>query len=434
VRRVFALNALVALALAASATPATASPDSALRTSLSRSIASAGAASGAMVVDLASGRTLFSRRPDAYRVPASNQKLFTSSVALLRFGPNARLTTRVLGTGSQGADGTYTGDLYLRGGGDPTFGSPSFVRRVWGTGASVTDLADQLVAEGILRVRGAVVGDESYFDRRRGGPASGYAFDPYVGAPLSALAFNRGLANERGSAIQARPATFAADQLRRALVAEGIPVTGRAREGLTPDGARELASVTSPTISTLIRLTNVPSDNYLAEMLLKDLGARFAGAGSTAAGAGVVRSRLAPLGVYPRVVDGSGLSRFDRTTPRQVVRVLRYMAFSTTAGLAFRGSLAVACRSGTLASRMCGTPAAGRCQGKTGTLGGVSALSGYCSPPGGGTVVFSFLMNGVNVTGARRLQNTMAAAIARYRPTPVQAPPVGAQPARAGSG
>ena len=433
-RRVSALNALAALALAAlallaSATLATASPDSVLRASLSRSIASAGPFSGAMVVDLGTGRTLFSRRPDGYRVPASNEKLYTSSVSLMRFGPGGHLTTRVLGSGAIGDDGTYTGDLYLRGGGDPTFGTTGFVRRVWGTGATVSDLADQLVAAGIVRVRGAIVGDESFFDRRRGGPASGYAFDPYVGAPLSALAFNRGLANSRGSAIQARPATFAADQLRRALVAQGVPVSGRAREGSTPSDARELASVESPPLFTLIRLMNVPSDNYLAEMLIKDLGARFGGSGSTVAGAGVVRVRLASLGISPRVVDGSGLSHRDATTPRQVVRLLQYMASSRRLATPFRNSLAVACRSGTLASRMCGTAASGRCRGKTGTLSGVSALSGYCALPTGRTVAFSFLMNGVSVTGARRLQNAMAAAIARYRPPPLVTPPPAAQPA-----
>jgi D-alanyl-D-alanine carboxypeptidase/D-alanyl-D-alanine-endopeptidase (penicillin-binding protein 4) len=386
-----------------------------------------------MVVDLGTGRTLFSRRPDSYRIPASNEKLYTSSVALMRFGRGGRLTTRVLGEGTLDADGVYTGNLYLRGGGDPTFGTASFVRRAWGAGATVSDLADQLEALGIQRVRGRVLGDESYFDRRRGGPASGYAFDPYVGAPLSALAFNRGLANERGTSIQAHPATFAADQLGRALRADGVSVTGRAGEGPTPAGARELASVVSPPMSTLIRLMNIPSDNYLAEMLLKNLGARFGSLGTTASGAAVVRGRLASLGIHPQVADGSGLSRSDRTTPRQVVRLLQYLASSATLGPAFRNSLAVACRSGTLASRMCGTAASGRCRGKTGTLAGVSALSGYCSLSSGRTVAFSFLMNGVNVSGARRLQNLMAAAIARYRPAPVAVPPAGAQPARAGS-
>lgn len=413
-RRVLPLIALALLA--APASPAAASPESVLSATLSRAMGSAGSGSGALVVDLGGGRTLFARRADTFRVPASNEKLYTTSVALLRFGPDGRLETQVLGDGPIDADGNYSGNLYLRGGGDPTFGSASFVRRAYGGGPTVSDLAGQLADAGIVRVRGSVLGDESYFDSRRGGPASGYGFDPDIGTPLSGLAFNRGLANEFGSAIQTRPAVFAADQLRRALRAQGVSVTGPAGEGHAPATARQLALVRSAPMSTLIRFTNVPSDNYLAEMLIKDLGARFGAGGSTAAGAAVVRGRLAAFGVRPQVVDGSGLSRHDRTTPRQVVRLLAAMARSGPTADPFRGSLAVACRSGTLAGRMCGTAASGRCRGKTGTLSNVSALSGYCTLPTGRTIAFSFLMNGVDVSGARSLQNRMAIAIARYRP------------------
>jgi D-alanyl-D-alanine carboxypeptidase/D-alanyl-D-alanine-endopeptidase (penicillin-binding protein 4) len=414
VRRVLPL--IVPVLLAVGPPAAAASPESALSSALGRTLASAGSRSGAFVLDLRTGRTLFARRADTFRVPASNEKLYTTSVALLRFGPDGRLETKVMGDGTVDGQGTYTGNLYLRGGGDPTFGSASFVRRAYGTGPTVTDLASQLESTGILRVRGAILGDESYFDRARGVPSSGYAFDPNVGAPLSGLAFNRGLANEFGSAIQSRPATFAADALRRVLRADGIAVSGAAGEGRTPGTARQLATVRSPPISTLIRFTNVPSDNYLAEMLIKDLGARFGAGGSTAAGAAVVRARVAAFGIGPQVVDGSGLSRGDRTTPRQVVRLLAAMAASGPSADAFKGSLAVACRSGTLAGRMCGTAAAGRCRGKTGTLSNVSALSGYCTLAAGRTIAFSFLMNGVDVYGARSLQNRMASAIARYRP------------------
>ncbi|MDQ6914233.1 MAG: D-alanyl-D-alanine carboxypeptidase/D-alanyl-D-alanine-endopeptidase, partial [Actinomycetota bacterium] len=197
-----------------------------------------------------------------------------------------------------------------------------------------------------------------------------------------------------------------------------------AGEGRAPGTAGQLALVRSPPISRLIRFTNVPSDNYLAEMLIKDLGARFGAGGSTAAGAAVVRDRLGTLGIAPQVVDGSGLSRGDHTTPRQVVRLLAAMARSGPFADTFRGSLAVACRSGTLAARMCGSAASGRCRGKTGTLSNVSALSGYCTLPTGRTIAFSFLMNGVDVYGARSLQNRMAVAIARYRPaaTPAALP------------
>ena len=159
----------------------------------------------------------------------------------------------------------------------------------------------------------------------------------------------------------------------------------------------------------------MPSDNYMAEILLKGLGARHGGTGSTNAGAAVVRSTLARDGITAQVVDGSGLSHRNRTAPRDVVRLLTRMNGDATTGPAFRSSLAVAGVSGTLAGRMRGTVAAGRCRGKTGTLGGVSALAGYCRTVAGHEIAFAFLMNNVSVGGARTLQDRMAIALAGYR-------------------
>jgi D-alanyl-D-alanine carboxypeptidase/D-alanyl-D-alanine-endopeptidase (penicillin-binding protein 4) len=163
----------------------------------------------------------------------------------------------------------------------------------------------------------------------------------------------------------------------------------------------------------MVALINRPSDNYLAEILIKSLGASFAARGTTTAGAGVVRARMAALGLHPRVVDGSGLSRANLASPRQIVRLLSAID-GTAGGESFYSSLAIAGRSGTLAYRMRGTAAAGRCRGKTGTLNGVAALSGYCDAVGGRRLVFSILMNRVSVSGARGLQNAMAVSIARY--------------------
>jgi len=380
-------------------------------------MSSAGSSSGALVVDLSNGRTLYARAPDALRIPASNEKLFTTSTALARFGPTGRISTRVLGDGQLDANGAYRGNLYLRGAGDPTFGSASFISRAYGAGASVSDLAAKVAAAGVSRVTGAVYGDESFFDTRRGGPDSGYAFSWDIGAPLSALAFDRGLADSQGTALQRRPARFAADQLTRALRAQGVRVGGAADERATPAAATEIAAVGSPTLAAIARLTNVPSDNFFAEMLIKTLGGHFRGHGSTAAGAGVVTSYWRRFGVAPRISDGSGLSRADRTTPRQVVTLLDRMSRSAQLAAPFRASLAVACVSGTLAGRMCGTRASGRCRGKTGTLSDVSALSGYCDVLGGRTIAFSILMNRVDVSSARSLQNRMGAAIAAYAPS-----------------
>jgi D-alanyl-D-alanine carboxypeptidase/D-alanyl-D-alanine-endopeptidase (penicillin-binding protein 4) len=416
VRRLCVLVGLLGLA-AASPPAGAATSEQALRASLGRSLAGAGSHSGALVLDLSAGRTLFSRRADVARIPASNEKLYTTSAALARFGPTGQLTTTVLGDGTLGDDGTYSGDLYLRGGGDPTFGSASFNRRAYGAGATVEALADQLAALGISKVTGSVVGDESYFDRLRGSPAEGFALSYEVEGELSGLSYNRGLASEDGGAFQSRPATFAAGELARRLRQRGVRVARVSREGATPAEASVLAGVRSPTMAAIARLTNVPSDNFFAEMLIKGLGARFGAGGSTAAGAAVIRGWLRQAGIRARVVDGSGLSRGDRTTPREVVRLLTRMRRSPGLAAPFARSLAVACRSGTLAGRMCGTAASGRCRAKTGTLDDVSALSGYCTTRGGRLLAFSILMNRVRITGARYLQNRMAAAIAAYRPS-----------------
>jgi D-alanyl-D-alanine carboxypeptidase/D-alanyl-D-alanine-endopeptidase (penicillin-binding protein 4) len=164
-------------------------------------------------------------------------------------------------------------------------------------------------------------------------------------------------------------------------------------------------------MSTLIRLTNTPSDNFFAEMLLKDLGARFGARGSTAAGAAVVRSQVASaFGIHPRLDDGSGLSRDDFTSPRDVVTLL-----STLSGdQPFVDSLAVADVSGTLQAALAGTPAQGHCRGKTGSLHDVANLVGYCTARDKHTLAFAFLLNGVDPTFGHGLEDQMAVALATY--------------------
>lgn len=372
-----------------------------LKAALRAPMRSAGRGSGASVVDFTTGRALFRSRSGTRRSPASVEKLYTTGAALLRYGPEATLTTRVVGDGQLAGD-TFTGDLYLVGAGDPTFGSLGFTRANYGTGATTFALAQALAGKGIRRVEGRILGDDGVFDGFRGVPDSGLrSVSPYVG-PLSGLSYDRG-----GSA------SYAARQLKVALKGQSVSVSGSTGAGKATAGLAELASVASPPIRTIVRLTNRPSDNFFAETLIKGLGARFGGGGSTALGAGVVRSTVARYGIRPTVVDGSGLSRSDRTSPSQMVTFLDGMR-REAAFEAFRSSLPVAGRSGTLYSRMRGTAAQGRCSAKTGTLSNVSALAGYCQSTGGELMGFALLMNGVSVSSARSLQDRMVAAIARY--------------------
>jgi D-alanyl-D-alanine carboxypeptidase/D-alanyl-D-alanine-endopeptidase (penicillin-binding protein 4) len=389
------LLALCALLAAAPAAHAISQP--ALQAKLALEMRRAGPLAGAYVRDLTTGRVLYARSQDVARMPASVEKLYTTSTVLLRMGPDETLRTSVLGAGSLGPDGTWHGDLYLHGGGDPTLGSP-------GIDALARSLADQA---GVARVDGSVLGDESLFDPLRGSARTGFAFDRDVGGLLGALTVGRGFAPD------GRPAAAAARRLAHALRDDGVRVAGRTGTGAAPAQAPELAGLASPPVRELIRLTNAPSDNYLAETLLKELGARFGGAGTTVAGAAVVRAQLAGLGLHPRLVDGSGLARADRTTPRQVVRLLELMHVHPL-GPVFEDSLAVAGRTGTLDRRLRGSPAQDRCRAKTGTLVDVSTLAGLCQAAGGHVVAFAILMQTRATTRAHRLQDHMATAIARF--------------------
>jgi serine-type D-Ala-D-Ala carboxypeptidase/endopeptidase (penicillin-binding protein 4) len=412
--RLIALGALLTL-LTVPSSSLGASPLSRLHKLLTHDLRTAGGQSGALVVDLQTGKTLYSRAPDAPRLPASVEKLYTTTTALARFGPDATLTTRVLGMGSVDPTGLFSGTLYLKGGGDPTFGSASFDQSVYGTGATVEHLVTNLIgATGIGAIHGRIVGDESYFDSLRGTPATGFAPNVYVEGMLSGLAFDRGFTDATESIFQTRPVLFAAQQFAGALRGAGVRLGRKIRiyTGHAPAAAQQLAVVHSPRIATLIRLTNAPSDNFMAEMLLKAIGASFGGAGTTAAGAAVVRSEMASnFGIHPVLDDGSGLSRDDGTTPRQVVKLLRAMAGDQT----FLNSLAVAGRSGTMQYEMLGTRAVGRCRGKTGTLNDVANLVGYCTGHDGHQLAFAFLMNGlIDANAGHAIEDLMGEALAGY--------------------
>jgi serine-type D-Ala-D-Ala carboxypeptidase/endopeptidase (penicillin-binding protein 4) len=384
-----------------------------LSSTLAASMRSAGTSSGAFVVNATTGQTVYRLRQNTPRILASNTKLFTTTAALARFGVAGTLGTEVRGRGELAQDGIWRGNLYLRGGGDPTFGSTSFTRRAYGGGATVEQLAKLLEVAGIERVTGRVVGDESRFDSLRGGPDSGYGTSIWVG-PLSGLAFNRGLATESGSAFQTKPPQFAAARLDTALKARGIAVKRAPASGATPGDTNVLASVDSPPMSRLAALTNKPSDNFFAEMLLKDLALQVDGRGTTSAGARLAAGFARGLGARATLVDGSGLARGNRASPKAIVTLLRALLERDEFD-AFYASLSIAGRDGTLGTRMRGGAARGNCRGKTGTLSDVSALSGYCTARSGDVYVFSFLMNNVSTIGARALQDRMAQALAGVR-------------------
>jgi D-alanyl-D-alanine carboxypeptidase/D-alanyl-D-alanine-endopeptidase (penicillin-binding protein 4) len=414
---------IVALAIGPFALPAAADAAAtlgALQSDLAHQMQISGARSSAYVYDLTAKRALFSLRATALRPPASVEKLYTAATVLQRLGATAHLSTTVLGIGQLSPTGVWEGDLYLRGGGDPTFGDTSFIRSHYGgIGASMSTLVAQLVrVDGIHAVRGSVYGDESNFDSQRGEPSSGYAQDPFLEGTLSGVAFNRGAS---GSAkIAHAPAAYAARKLWAMLKNAGVSIRGSSGAAVTPAGATQLAQVSSPTAEQLVGLMLPPSDNFFAETLLKDLGAAGGGGGTTTAGAAVVSQTIsALLGIHPRVVDGSGLSEANRTSTYEVANLLVALA-PTPTGAILRNSMALAGRTGTLAKRMRATAASGRCQGKTGTLTGYSNLVGYCQAVNGHLLAFAFFNDGISTTLAHVIQDHMAITLASARYTPAE--------------
>ncbi len=364
--------------------------------------------SGAFVMDANTGQVLFSRKGGRPRILASNTKAFTTAAALQRFGPLTRLETTV--HSSDPIDDGVSQGLYLRGAGDPTL-----------NGTDLSKLATEVRAVGVDTVQGPIRYDDTFLDRLTTIPQHGIMAER-IGT-LSALTIDGGRPRD--------PAKDAAQRFLDALKKSGVSVGSSVSPGTVPQvpPAVQVADTGSPTMAELARLTNVPSNNFLAEMLLKDLGGQFGPTGSTASGIGEVQEFASERGADFRGENGSGLSRRNRASPSSVVQMLDSMIAVDEGATeerqleqrqlrdAFVGSLAVAGKSGTLARRMRGTAAKGNCSAKTGTLNRVSALSGYCFRGGRDeehAVVFSLLMNKVDVGRAHVVQDRMTALIARY--------------------
>jgi D-alanyl-D-alanine carboxypeptidase/D-alanyl-D-alanine-endopeptidase (penicillin-binding protein 4) len=355
------------------------------------------ARSGVIALALPSGTPIFERNPDASLLPASNEKLAVTYAALVELGTSYRFRTEVLSDGYQ--DGaTWHGDVYLKGFGDPTLSS-----------LQLTRLAAQLRQAGIRRIDGRILGDESWFDRVRTAPGWKASFFLEESPPLSALAVDHAVYQNH---VALQPALAAAGRFRQILRRRKIP-SGHVAVGTAPANVYALAQVESDPLPKVLVELDRESDNFAAEVLLKDLGAEAGAGGSTAAGAAVVTRVLASAGVPlkgVRIVDGSGLSLNDRLTPRALATLLRLVWSDRDLRQAFVHALPVAGISGTLDDRMQRGPAHGVVRAKTGTTNRSSALSGYV----GDRYVFSILQNGfpVSAWAARKAQDRFATALA----------------------
>jgi len=354
---------------------------------------------GAIVFDLQTGSTLFAHNPRLPLRPASNEKLATTYAALSALGPSFRVETDVLGEGQQSGT-TWQGNLVLKGYGDPAL---SF--------AQVKSLAGQVAAAGIRHVTGRILGDESWFDTRRTGLGWKPDFYLHESPALSALVINRGWT---GRYETGRPALMAAQILRRDLRRAGVTVHGGAALGVASAEAASLASVQSARLAMLVRHMDVYSDNFYAEMLLKEVGAVQGTGGSAAAGIAVERQLLSDAGVPlagVRMVDGSGLSLIDRWTPLGLATLLQTMWEDSDLRPYLVPALPIAGETGTLQHRMRKAPARGLVRAKTGTTNNASSLSGFV----GDRYAFSILENGspVSALNAEQSQNRFAQVLAR---------------------
>ena len=388
--------AVVSVVCAAAAT-ATAAGPAGLEPRLAHALAAPSLSLGrtaALVVDIPTGAIVFAHNESLPVAPASNEKLPVSWAALTRLGVGYRFHTEIYAAGVRAGE-TWNGDLILKGFGDPTLSA-----------ADIDRLAATIRGRGIRVVNGRVLGDESFYDTKRGAAGWKRYFVGGETPPLSALVVDRA---QGWPALS--PPLLAARALRDALSRHGVAVAGRPGLGVAPDAAVSLASDVSDPLSQIVRRMNHESDNFYAEMLLKQLVAATGRIGTSVGGGRVVIATMREAGIPVggvRIVDGSGLSNLDRLTADALVGVIRAGAMDPLVREAFVGSLAVAGMSGTLSDRL---PALrGKVRGKTGTTDLACTLSGVIT----GTTAFAVLENGSPVSSwaARAAQDRFVTILA----------------------
>jgi len=368
------------------------------------------------------GRPLYEHQALAPLAPASGMKLVTAAAVLAGIGPGERLRTSVVAA-QEPAAGVVEGDLWLVGGGDPVLGTAAWAAHFERQPVLYTpleELADAVAGAGVREVRGRVLGDGGRYDEVRyvpGWPAR-YVEDDEIG-PLSGLWVNDGFsAWEPEDVPFADPAAGAAGVFAELLRQRGILVQGDAASGPAPVPAAAVASLDSPTMAELAGAMVRESDNGTAELLVKELGLRAGGNGSTEAGRAAVVARLEDLGLSTEglvVADGSGLDPANRVT----CRLLHDVLAAADPGGALDQGLAVAGSTGTLARRFVDTPVSGLLRAKTGSIRGVASLSGYVATRDGGQIVFSAIQNGIDrFDDGLPFQDALADALVAYPALP----------------
>ena len=442
----------------------------------------------------AGGDTLYSADTLRRLLPASNAKIFTSAAAMDVLGPDYRFKTSLFTSGRLEGS-TLTGNVYLKGYGDPT-----------ATAADYDKLAAELARAGVTSVDGSLVADDTYWDDARLAPFWSWDDEPYYyDAQTSALniapddigdtgtvlvdvfpgthvgdkprvqmipanhylrihntattgtaasgrtvyavrehgrnvidvggSIPLGASNYASQPTVWEPTGLVADVFRAQLAKHGITV-GATRYAATPSTAHLVARDYSIPLGSLLVPFLKLSNNMIAEALTKAIGVVASGEGSWSAGTAAVRADAAANGVASdtlQLFDGSGLGRADYLTGDAITTLLLALQHKRWFGTWY-DALPIAGEpdqlvGGTLRNRMGGTAAAGNLHGKTGSMTGVSALSGYVTDAAGDRLVFSMISNNFVEGGITSLEDAVGVTLANYggsaaavTPAPAPAP------------
>lgn len=337
--------------------------------------------------------TLISFNHTTSMIPASNTKLFTTAVALEVMGGDYMLSTQLLTDDYDLSDSVINGNIYIKGLGNSLF-----------TSTDLADMVDSLTKIGVKKITGNVIGDDTFFD-------DVYTRDDWIKdekanvklPPISALVIDR---NRTKSRVKRRgrwrtytvnvknPPHFAAKKLKNTLEKYNIEVNGEAAAGEAPLKTQMLLESTI-ILRELIKQINKNSDNFLAECLFKTIGAFASGKqGNSFYSTQTILTFIEDNGIYSEgtaVVDGSGISRFDQITVGAIIGLLERMYFDISNFDDYYNSLSIAGVDGTLEKRLIGTKAENNFRGKTGTLNGVSSLSGYLTTAAGDDLIVSMI-------------------------------------------
>lgn len=408
---------------------------------------------GVKVVSLATGEVLYKKDAEKLYHPASTMKLITAATALVQLGPNYRFHTTLYANPVE--DSQILGNIYLKGRGDPVFNSDDLEKMVKKLVAMDTKdlqgniVVDETYFDAIRRGKGWMWDDGpigGYFSHlsaltiNHNGVLVRIAPGTEVGDPVRVhLApptqymqiINEATTVEAAQTARVKlkrkdkateenvlmvdgtmaigqaemkrrvdvlaPALYCGTLLREMLARRGVTLQGKVCYGEVPEEAVEITTHVSPPLSRILWEMNKPSDNLIAELLLKTIGAELGGTpGTGEKGLQAISEFLGEIGIdtgHYALADGSGVSRYNLVTASLLTDLLVYMFHNFAVMPEYLASLPVGGVDGTLIRRMRGMTAEGLLRAKTGTLRGITTLAGYTVTADGETVALSILVS-----------------------------------------